>query len=552
MPRLAVLSRPLGWDVSALVLLAAVFAVLCAVFIRRTTFQAVDGQWYHTLVDDALISMRYGWNLVNGNGLVWNAGERVEGYTNPLMVLCMAFFILLFGKLSACMAVQVLGALTLLCVAWAGSLLSSELCAEHRMRRLISVMTFALVPAYGPLAYWSLLGMECGLAALWVVIGTCLVVTHEQTSGARRRAVLTGCAWALAYLTRPDALLPGVAVGTVMLVQGVRLRSNIRPLLLSAAVVAGVVVAHTALRLWYYGELLPNTYVLKVEGVPLAHRVVDGWRYVGPYLLSHLVLMGLALTAVLRAPSAPRTALLVGWVTSLAYQISVGGDFGAPWRLPLPAVPFLLVLAAIGAADLVVAASGPGRRGSGNTPGDTLTPRGMLAWHCLLLPLFGLLLTYDGVTRDKLFSGVPPTAIDMRYDVHLAVAIRRLTDEDATVAVTRAGAIPYFSERPAIDMLGKCDAHVARLPPDLSGSVSWERMKSVPGHNKYDLVYSLVGKQPCYIETCRWGRDDVCEWARQRYSEVVVGGCRLMLLGGSRHVRWGLVGQGPNPYQPRR
>src|SRR5262245_14911733 len=40
---------------------------------------------YHfNAVDDAFISFRYARNLANGNGLVFNPGERVEGYTNFL------------------------------------------------------------------------------------------------------------------------------------------------------------------------------------------------------------------------------------------------------------------------------------------------------------------------------------------------------------------------------------------------------------------------------------------------------------------------------------
>ena len=37
------------------------------------------------LLDDAFISFRYARNLVEGHGLVYNPGERVEGYTNPAL-----------------------------------------------------------------------------------------------------------------------------------------------------------------------------------------------------------------------------------------------------------------------------------------------------------------------------------------------------------------------------------------------------------------------------------------------------------------------------------
>ncbi len=37
--------------------------------------------------DDAFITLRYAQNFLAGHGFVWNAGERVEGYTNFLHML---------------------------------------------------------------------------------------------------------------------------------------------------------------------------------------------------------------------------------------------------------------------------------------------------------------------------------------------------------------------------------------------------------------------------------------------------------------------------------
>src|SRR4030042_1361768 len=43
-------------------------------------------------VDDAYISFRYAENAAKGYGLVFNPGERVEGYTNFLWVILLAGF----------------------------------------------------------------------------------------------------------------------------------------------------------------------------------------------------------------------------------------------------------------------------------------------------------------------------------------------------------------------------------------------------------------------------------------------------------------------------
>ena len=40
---------------------------------------------YH--LDDALITLRYSRNLIEGNGLVYNVGEKVQGFTSPLFCL---------------------------------------------------------------------------------------------------------------------------------------------------------------------------------------------------------------------------------------------------------------------------------------------------------------------------------------------------------------------------------------------------------------------------------------------------------------------------------
>ena len=70
--------------------LLAVAAIFYLVFIFRTAFD-VHGQRFFTLVDDAMVSMRYARNLAQGNGLVWNLGQPpVEGFTNLGWVLLMA------------------------------------------------------------------------------------------------------------------------------------------------------------------------------------------------------------------------------------------------------------------------------------------------------------------------------------------------------------------------------------------------------------------------------------------------------------------------------
>ena len=92
-----------------LLLLSALFGAWALAFIYHSSYAASDGRLYFNLFDDAMISMRYAWNLSHGNGLVWNAGEYIEGYTNLLMTLVMSVATFLFDKRYAVLVIQLTG-----------------------------------------------------------------------------------------------------------------------------------------------------------------------------------------------------------------------------------------------------------------------------------------------------------------------------------------------------------------------------------------------------------------------------------------------------------
>jgi arabinofuranosyltransferase len=56
-------------------------------FVVVAFFGVVEAWMLRFVQDDAYISWRYADNFARGWGLVWNHGERVEGYTNFLWTL---------------------------------------------------------------------------------------------------------------------------------------------------------------------------------------------------------------------------------------------------------------------------------------------------------------------------------------------------------------------------------------------------------------------------------------------------------------------------------
>ena len=74
----------------------------------------------------------------------------------------------------------------------------------------------------------------------------------------------------------------------------------------------------------------------------------------------------------------------------------------------------------------------------------------------------------------------------------------------------------------------------------MSGDISWDGMNSVPGHNKYDLNYSIKVLQPTYVQRFVWGSQDLSQSATH-YVEVEYSGISVFLLRDSPAVIWNKI-----------
>jgi hypothetical protein len=143
--------------------------------------------------------------------------------------------------------------------------------------------------------------------------------------------------------------------------------------------------------------------------------------------------------------------------------------------------------------------------------------------------------------REIFFLEVPYKWEANRNHVNAALTILQFTSEDASVGVIQAGIIPYYTSRYAVDFLGKNDPYIANLPINLDGGPSWYGMSSVPGHNKYDLEYSINQRQPTYVESFIWGSQDLTYVYEAEYVEVSLPGPDPAFRRGDPAVRWALI-----------
>ena len=117
----------------------------------------------------------------------------------------------------------------------------------------------------------------------------------------------------------------------------------------------------------------------------------------------------------------------------------------------------------------------------------------------------------------------------------------------ASIGVLHAGGIPYYTDFHAYDFLGKCDWAIARLPPNLVDPPHWGGMRSVPGHNKHDLNFSISTHRPTYIQSYWWGNDTAISYVRDNYEVTPTSiltpftDQNMLFLRDNALVRWDLL-----------
>lgn len=416
----------------------------------------------HTLgTDDAYISYRYALNLVEGHGLVFNPGERVEGFTNFGFVLICAFLLLFVESASLYWAVVALN-LVILLVLFAVFLRQTE----ERWGAPLVPYAACLLALCPPLWLWTASGMETVLVtalqvALWISI------ERLETEGGRRRLAYVAVILGLGAIVRADGFLwIGIAVAYLVL------RGCYRRALLTGLASAPAVVLIFAGRLIYYGELWPNTYHAKLTE-SLAVRWHRGAAQLYDLATSHglllylIVLLYFLIWPASSAAGGPkkRGALLGAFsfpsffsLCLAGYFVHIGGDVFEE--------RFLLALFPLGIVTFLRLFSNLDRR--------------RLA---LLVAMLAILQT------RPLFEDPRFTYNSERYDCWVTLG-RFLAEQpgDSVLAVDAAGKIPYFSGLPTIDMLGLTDRHIARV----------ESRGEWVGHSKMDPEYVLA-RRPDFI-----------------------------------------------------
>ena len=486
---------------------------------------------FNFVTDDAFISFVYSRNLAQHGQLVFNLGERVEGYTNFLWTLIIALGLRL--GIAAEVSSRVLGTACGLAgmgaSAWlflrlrdgvgspstapAGGAKGEATQPASRAWAAMPALFLAAIPGY---ACWSSGGLETQLFTALLSAGVGLYLcaglvaadgTDAAGQAARRRWLpLSGLCLGLSALTRPEGYLFFALLALHLL--GSRLLDRLpgrqpadpppvaaRPALLfdgpewlALLLFLSLTVPHLLFRRWYYGDWVPNTFYVKSSGGAGALT----WRQGGYYLFAFVrdlklvvlpLIYGLGFLRLPATGLARRSYVRLGQITGLLsvvfllYVASVGGDFMGLYRFVLPLVPLHVVAGALGLYHLLrgrsLALAGPVLAGL-----STLHLANTVAIDRWALSFIGADRGIDTPGYLRHYAA-DRTAIGKWLGQHV--------QPDDYQVVGGAGAQVYYAGIRALDSFGLCDAYVAKRTPPLS---------TRPGHQKFAPLDYVLSRRP--------------------------------------------------------
>ncbi|MCD6326315.1 hypothetical protein J7M28_01985 [bacterium] len=458
--------------------------------------------------DDAFITFRYSEQLANGNGLVFNPGERVEGYSNFLFTVLMSLVIwtglsdfphgvLVFSK-----AIGLLFGLLCIPLIFRASALLSK---RRRESLVIKLLAPILIASSMQFACWAVSGLETLMCAFFVLMAQffCLRMLADGPSNTdlsrRRLFAYASFFFLLASLTRPEIPILFVASLIVTSVYFWRRRIALRTLLPGILAFGLSYVAFICWRLAYYGDVFPNTFYAKATGDG-GHRLWEGLTYwgfgigtvIGPLII-------LSFLPLLRRSDRDFRYIFLLWqfVAMSVFVIYSGGDWMGAYRLFIPIFPAIALMAQQGAQllwqRLVVAQDRAAARKWFAAIVVAIVV-GVFAFHSLdFARINGKPSGFLG--RDMLNQEYYQIAKLMREQIRPAT----------TVALGEAGLIPYYSGLDIIDMRGLMDRYIARLEGEI--------------HAKFDPMY-VFRRRPDYLLMVDMKSD--LNWAAHNYENMLL------------------------------
>lgn len=283
--------------------------------------------FYGFIFDDLYISCRYALNLINGNGLVFNYGERVEGYTNFLWTMISSLFVKL--PLDPSIPLKFISIL----FGFFSVVLTILIAKRHwnNRNKTFFIMLLMLTSPY--FVIWTQPGMETSLFTFFGVLSLFFLIKNNLS--------LSLFSALSATLTRPEGIIFFAAI--VISVIFNRGKKGIKYLIQMSILPLILLFIYHIWRITYYGDIFPNTYYVKLSGGLMRINALSNMIPIGLLLGGTFYFLFFVFTN--RKKNILNTfSLTVSWLF-LIYAVTGTPDFFTTFRLFTPAMPFIFLSA---------------------------------------------------------------------------------------------------------------------------------------------------------------------------------------------------------------
>jgi len=396
--------------------------------------------WRYT-VDDAFISFRYARNLIDGHGLVFNPGERVEGYTNFLWTIIHSIVIgaglepeICAKYVNLALALGTMILLWLLGQVWG-----------HGRRGVSTIALFFWVSA-GAVAVAVSAGLETHLFTFLVTLG---IYVYSLTPCSNRRIAAVMMIFSIASLVRPE----GILFLSVTTIHYLFYASNRTRRLWIVIVPLALLLPFIAWKLFYYGTPVPNTLSAKTGGG--WHQLNRGFGYIKGFVNEYgkPALFFFAFIPYLRRlDDRKRSYSFSILLLYLVYIVATGGDWIPHYRFLLPVFPLIY----LSIQDGIIAVW------------DRILPRNgrVPLWSRIVFTGLLVIILFDIANQSHYLKLHTDMWANGYEHAHRAVGkwLSEHGDSNDTAALMDVGLIGYTTQMRILDITGLTDPYIAAAP----------------------------------------------------------------------------------------
>lgn len=485
--------------------------------------------------DDAFISFRYVQNFAEGKGLVFNIGEKVEGYTNLLWVLILSVFAFLkmnIQTVSQFLSI-VFGVMILFITYFISNLIEinspdfnqkkSKAAASGADANYFNLIPSVLLVFTASFIFWTVSGMETTMFIFFCLVGIYYYIKSKNSNSIDYRFSVFIF---LATLTRPEGMyFFGLILIHYVFFNFKQRKSDFLKNLFSKENIKTYLVyvipllLYFAVRYSYYGYMFPNTYYAKT-GFSSAY-LNSGIEYFTKFLTSYLIyglILILPLYLFKNKDTLFETSLFYFLIVCfILYVISVGGDVLKQGRFFLPVLPLIYILFAKFLTQLYYILKGK--------------TAGGFAFPSIIVITAVVCIFYYTSQKENLEKDIQSEngLVDKMKSAGIWFKSKQNElGKPMTVAATTIGAVSYFAghEVNVIDLLGLTDeeiAHNPKLIPEISEqSIGWKERNYNADYvmsRKPEYIYFSTGLKPsAYAERALFTTEDFNKYYYPYYS----------------------------------